>query len=104
MPGDPSSVRLRRPLQDSAETQNAPGSHPLTASSAALSQRTVLTLDSAHTSDGKSVLVVGRLPPPSAAAPTVFHHRPVGRNGFQIAIVCALPLEYDAVFLLFDEL
>lgn len=30
--------------------------------------------------------------------------RPPRREDFEIAIICALPLEYDAVFLLFDEL
>ncbi|KZL86167.1 phosphorylase superfamily protein [Colletotrichum incanum] len=29
--------------------------------------------------------------------------RPAGRNNFKIAIICALPLEFDAVTLLFDE-
>ncbi|KAM5347713.1 hypothetical protein ACJ41O_007537 [Fusarium nematophilum] len=29
--------------------------------------------------------------------------QPVGRDQFQIAIICALPLEADAVYLLFDE-
>ena len=29
--------------------------------------------------------------------------RPSRREDFEIAIVCALPLEYDAVSLLFDE-
>ncbi|KIN06987.1 hypothetical protein OIDMADRAFT_36682 [Oidiodendron maius Zn] len=31
------------------------------------------------------------------------HDRPSRREDFQIAIICALPLEYDAVSLLFDE-
>ncbi|KAL2145611.1 hypothetical protein VTI28DRAFT_6669 [Corynascus sepedonium] len=35
--------------------------------------------------------------------PTVMHDRPSYREDFQTAIVCALPLEYDAVSLLFDE-
>ncbi|KAF3070243.1 hypothetical protein CFAM422_006774 [Trichoderma lentiforme] len=31
------------------------------------------------------------------------HHRPINREEFKIAIICALPLEYDAVCLVFDE-
>ncbi|KAL6811887.1 nucleoside phosphorylase domain-containing protein [Trichoderma camerunense] len=31
------------------------------------------------------------------------HHRPVNREEFKIAIICALPLEYDAMCLVFDE-
>ncbi|KAL7914245.1 nucleoside phosphorylase domain-containing protein [Trichoderma velutinum] len=31
------------------------------------------------------------------------HHRPFHRDEFKTAIICALPLEYDAVCLLFDE-
>lgn len=32
------------------------------------------------------------------------HSRPEGRGDFEVAIICALPLEYDAVTLLIDEL
>jgi nucleoside phosphorylase len=48
---------------------------------------------------------VSATPPclPSTIAPTVIHYRPSCREEFQTAIVCALPLEYDAVSLLFDE-
>lgn len=31
------------------------------------------------------------------------HHRAINREEFKIAITCALPLEYDAVCLVFDE-
>ncbi|OPB40551.1 phosphorylase superfamily protein [Trichoderma guizhouense] len=31
------------------------------------------------------------------------HHKPINREEFRIAIICALPLEYDAVCLVFDE-
>ncbi|KAL6798116.1 nucleoside phosphorylase domain-containing protein [Trichoderma sp. SZMC 28012] len=31
------------------------------------------------------------------------HHRPINREEFKITIICALPLEYDAVCLVFDE-
>lgn len=31
------------------------------------------------------------------------HHRPINREEFKIAIICALPLEYDAMCLAFDE-
>ncbi|QYT03646.1 hypothetical protein H0G86_010591 [Trichoderma simmonsii] len=34
---------------------------------------------------------------------TTAQGRPQGRQAFQIAIICALPLEYDAVSLLFDQ-
>lgn len=35
--------------------------------------------------------------------PAASHHQPRRREDFQIAIICALPLEYDAVSLLFDQ-
>ncbi|KAL6825503.1 nucleoside phosphorylase domain-containing protein [Trichoderma sp. SZMC 28015] len=31
------------------------------------------------------------------------HHRPINREEFKIAIICALPLEFDAMCLVFDE-
>ena len=65
-----------------------------------------MTLDKADTRDGKgntSVLTVPPLPLPSTTAPTVIHDRPSCREDFQIAVVYALSLEYDAVSLLFDE-
>ncbi|KAK4247891.1 hypothetical protein C7999DRAFT_31702 [Corynascus novoguineensis] len=60
---------------------------------------------SAHTRDDRgnaSVLAVTPLAIPWTTVPTVIHDRPSCREDFQIAIVCALPLEYDAVSLLFD--
>ncbi|KAK6515778.1 hypothetical protein TWF281_004368 [Arthrobotrys megalospora] len=36
-------------------------------------------------------------------APTIVFPRPTSRSDFEIAIICALPLEYDAVSLLIDE-
>ena len=32
------------------------------------------------------------------------NRRPISRDEFEIAIICALPLEYDAAALIFDEL
>ena len=40
---------------------------------------------------------------PRPLLPPVIHDRPSCREDFQTAIVCALPLEYDAASLLFDE-
>ena len=40
---------------------------------------------------------------PSTTARTAIHDRPSCREDFQTAIVCTLPLEYDAVSLLFDS-
>ncbi|KAL7821795.1 nucleoside phosphorylase domain-containing protein [Trichoderma gracile] len=40
---------------------------------------------------------------PSSTGSEVACHRPSHRKDFQIAIICALPLEYDAVTLLVDE-
>jgi nucleoside phosphorylase len=42
-------------------------------------------------------------PPPSTIPSAALHDRPSCRDDFQIAIICALQLEYDAVSLLFDE-
>ncbi|KAL4734587.1 hypothetical protein BDV11DRAFT_197964 [Aspergillus similis] len=39
-----------------------------------------------------------------AKLPATRQHRPTSRDDFEIAIVCALPLEFDAVFALVDEI
>lgn len=53
----------------------------------------------------RGVLALGRRPQllPSTTGHTAGRDRPSCRDEFQTAIVCALPLEYDAVSLLFDE-
>ncbi|UKZ75719.1 hypothetical protein TrVFT333_003411 [Trichoderma virens FT-333] len=42
-------------------------------------------------------------PPPSSTSSEPAYHRPSHRRDFQIAIICALSLEYDAATLLVDE-
>lgn len=41
--------------------------------------------------------------PPSSSGSEYTYHRPSHRRDFQIAIICALPLEYDAATLIVDE-